>query len=86
MQSIGGINIDILMYIVYRQRRGNCDLTPCIWASLGWYCLEDNKGWRRCYICRGLQPSKREVIIYSFQLPVTIQLLISVYDVWNKER
>ena len=56
----------VLMYIVCRQRRGHCDFFPCVWTSLGWYRLEDNKGWRGCYICRGLQPSKREVIFALF--------------------
>lgn len=55
----------LMMYVVYRQRRGNCDLTSCGWASLGRYCMEDNKRWRRCNICCGLQPSKREVTLSS---------------------
>lgn len=60
-----GMYVFVLIYVVYRQRRGNCYLTSCGWASLGRYCMEDNKRWRRCNICCGLQPSKRKVTLCS---------------------
>lgn len=67
--------------IIIRKRRGNCYCTACGWASLGWYRVEDNKGWRRCYICCWLQSSQGKV--YAFHTMCVHTLTFTSNNNWK---